>query len=413
MDCTHVAHTEHFMPASSRVSRKGQFSCNFCRKRKLRCDRPLPCTSCRSRGKTCEFDPTPTDTKIVHPDTTIATKHASQEWVPHIRSSTDAITTNSAISAYQISPSTQTDLLAQLQALRKLTQDMEQRVTWSSVDQQRHDCGEPAYTTVTVTRPNNGLLTLVSEQGDVGDIVSHLQLVSMSRVSQTPVGLENIVFRIENVRNIPRAPPFIVEFGKLTACVWLPTHAEAKMLLDHYIKSLSRFQHIVHQPSLPGLIDDIYKQFAGKEPLKPGHIIMLLSIIASATHIWISEDDDGSDSSLFPSPEQAHAQTPMWIRATHTVLNAVQTAADAELESIQGIVILGCVLCNIEGVSLRYRQLMSTAMVLGRQLGLHRTDQAIDVNVAGILRTEMGRRVWWYLVATDWCVWNSDGSERI
>jgi hypothetical protein len=47
-----------------RAPRKGQFSCNFCRLRKLRCDRPLPCTSCRSRGKTCEFNPTVTAAKV-------------------------------------------------------------------------------------------------------------------------------------------------------------------------------------------------------------------------------------------------------------------------------------------------------------------------------------------------------------
>jgi hypothetical protein len=59
-------------PSSERSNRKGQYSCNFCRTRKLRCDRPLPCTSCRSRGKTCQFEPTPTELKSRAPSTLVS-----------------------------------------------------------------------------------------------------------------------------------------------------------------------------------------------------------------------------------------------------------------------------------------------------------------------------------------------------
>ncbi|KAF2826049.1 hypothetical protein CC86DRAFT_383004 [Ophiobolus disseminans] len=385
-----------------RASRKGQFSCNFCRARKLRCDRPLPCTSCRSRGKTCEFNPTPSTLKSQQPRTPISTGQSPQILLPQVDQSPFLKVTSPPVSFPQTTAPTHVDLLAEIQALRKITQDLEQRVVQNSNSQQLHENGNHIFISEADSNPKYGLPTPVSSHGQVSEIVSHLQLVSMSQISQRLVGVDDIVFKIEHIRAIPQAPTFIAQLGKPTACVWLPTHAEAKVLLAHYIASISCIQHIIHQPSMSAVINDAYKQIEGQQALKPGHIIMLLSIIASATHVWVCCEDGKSDGALFLSSAQAHAQTSMWIKASHTVLNAAQNNSAIELETIQGIAILGCVVCNIEGVSLRYRSLLSTAMLLGREFGLHRIDQKSTAKGAVTLRTEMSRRVWWYLVATDW-----------
>ncbi|KAG9189634.1 hypothetical protein G6011_06502 [Alternaria panax] len=69
---------------------------------------------------------------------------------------------------------------------------------------------------------------------------------------------------------------------------------------------------------------------------------------------------------------------------------------------MQGIIILSYVICNIEGLSLRYRALIPTGLLLGREMGLRRTDHQPNVPTADTLEAEIGRRVWWYLTATDW-----------
>jgi hypothetical protein len=74
------------------------------------------------------------------------------------------------------------------------------------------------------------------------------------------------------------------------------------------------------------------------------------------------------------------------------------------LEMIQGIIILSFVVANFEGVSMRYRSLISTALLLSREMKLHRLDAALHTSGADAVRIEMCRRVWWYLVATDWYV---------
>ncbi|KEF57996.1 uncharacterized protein A1O9_05919 [Exophiala aquamarina CBS 119918] len=64
------------------------------------------------------------------------------------------------------------------------------------------------------------------------------------------------------------------------------------------------------------------------------------------------------------------------------------------------------VVCNLEGVSQRYRTMLSTALTLGRELGLHRLNESeqnlpSNVGASNQVEAEIGRRVWWYLIATE------------
>ena len=174
------------------------------------------------------------------------------------------------------------------------------------------------------------------------------------------------------------------------------------MLLDIFITNLSYIHHVVHHPSLPELIDDVYRQVSGQSSVKLGHLVLFFSIVASATHVWTPQDDVGRENTLFSSSAQAHAQAPLWVKATYDVLDGGQNSLPVALETVQGIIILSFLVCNLEGVSLRYRSLLSTGLLLSRELGLHRIDDASNGPVPNTIQAEMGRRVWWYLVATDW-----------
>jgi hypothetical protein len=216
--------------------------------------------------------------------------------------------------------------------------------------------------------------------------------------------VDDLILKVESIQNIPRAPSYVVQLGKPARCIWLPRHDEARVLLDKFITNVSYIHHVVHHPSLPAAIDDIYRQIEVQGPVKPGYLVLLLSIIASTTEVWTRHDDMEGEGSLFPSAPHANAQTPMWIKATIDVLNGGQNGPALALETVQGIIILSFVLSNMEGVSLRYRSLISTGLLLSRELGLHRIDHESNVATANTIQAEVGRRVWWYLIATDWYV---------
>ncbi|EFQ99852.1 hypothetical protein MGYG_02864 [Nannizzia gypsea CBS 118893] len=215
-------------------------------------------------------------------------------------------------------------------------------------------------------------------------------------------GDHGLVFRVEPIRAIPQVRSQLAQSGRSSRCVLLPRYDEARVLLDKFIDNVSYIHHVVHHPSLPGVIDELYQQIAHQEPVKLGPLVLLLSIIASTTYVWGSHDDVPHGNFLFSSSAQANAQTSLWIKATYEILNGGENGPPVELETIQGIIIISILLCNLEGVSLRYRSLISTGLLIGREIGLHRTDHESNATIPNAISMEMGRRVWWYLAATDW-----------
>ncbi|KAH7083994.1 hypothetical protein FB567DRAFT_550997 [Paraphoma chrysanthemicola] len=386
------------MPASvkQKTGRKGQFSCNFCRSRKLRCDRPLPCTSCKSRGRTCQFEPSHTNSE---PCQTAALTLA--EIIPQQQERVATTPLPISTSTKPLAP-TQHGLLTEVQALRKLAEDLERRVAQSTVNNE-----SPIVVSDVSTTPDSQDVTPLSDTplsnlSHFSEVVAHLQRVSRSQSSIDAIPDEDVVFRIEHIQTIPQAPTYNTQLGKPTSCIWIPHLSETKTLLEHYISNLSHIQHVIHPPSLRTAICNLYRKISAHERLEPGTVILLLSIIANATHVWVAGDTADGESSLFLSSTQAHAQTRMWVKAAQTVLNATQNDAGT-LETIQGIILLSFVVCNVECVSMRYRSLISSGLLLGHELGLHRLDR--DTNTTkDDLATEMGRRAWWYLVATDWLI---------
>jgi hypothetical protein len=296
---------------------------------------------------------------------------------------------------------TQEDLLSEIQTLRKVTQDLERRVFQGISNHPTPNLGGETSQTPTASNATDLSNSSPLNLSHLSEVVAHLQRVSRGQTSLEAVCVEDLVFRIEHIRAIPQAPTHTAQLGKPILCIWLPHLAESKVLLGHYIASLSHIQHVLHPPSLFTTIDGLYRQIHAQEPLQPGSVVLLLSIIANATHVWVARNGVDGERSLFLSSAQAHAQTGLWIKAAHAVLNAAQNGA-ITLETVQGIIILSFIVCNLEGVSLRYRSLISSGLLLGRELGLHRVDDEINAGTKDILTTEMGRRAWWYLVATDW-----------
>lgn len=369
------------MSASTSSNRKGHYACDFCRVRKLRCDRPLPCTNCVSRRKTCHVG------RITTTPPQPQQPHSAGPPVPP---------------PPQPAVENQESLLAEVQALKQLVQGLEARVAQSAGP--GHGVGSSLSRSPSRSADMGMAPTAPSAHVQMSNVAAHLERVSMGQSSHDSIYVDDLAFKVEPIRAVPRDPTYTAQLGKPTRCVLLPRHEETRVLLGKFVDNISYIYHVVHHPSLPSTIDDVYQQIDGQKPLKPGHLVLLLSIVASVTHVWTQHDDVDCEGSLFSSSAQANAQTPLWITSTLDVLNAVQNGPPLALEAVQGIIILSFLICNLEGVSLRYRSLISMGLLLGRELGLHRIDRDPNAAAANSIQAEMGRRVWWYLVATDWYV---------
>ncbi|KAI4912032.1 hypothetical protein J4E90_006852 [Alternaria incomplexa] len=298
-------------------------------------------------------------------------------------------------------------MLAEMVALHIRVQELEERIAQETTFplQAGNDDSEgvrtafdsePVRVEIEMNQPSN-----VQE---TKDMVEHLEGVSMSQSSFELSTTNHVTFKIGQIRTIPPKLTYTTQLGRLTPCIWLPLKEEATILLDIYITELNYIQHVTHTPSLPAVLNETYRPIESGEPVHPSKVVLLLSIIAHTTHVWSMPDGLNRERPLFLSSTQARSQTSTWIKATYTVLETLQEGPSLALEAIQGIIILSYVLCNIEGVSLRYRSLISTGLLLCREMGLHRIDHVFNADAAQTLKAEVGRRVWWYLTATDWYV---------
>lgn len=185
-------------------------------------------------------------------------------------------------------------------------------------------------------------------------------------------------------------------------CIWLPLRQEVRIIFDKYISDVDHFHHVIHVPSLRGLLESIYDGIENSKSPDVGSIVLLLSVCATCTYSWSLEDDIRG---LYTDVTEARSQATAWMKATLDVIDHAHRSVNSSLECIQGMIILFFVFCNLEGLTHRARSLISKSIAMARELGLHRIDSQVslpELEKMGTLRSEMARRVWWFLVATDW-----------
>lgn len=188
-------------------------------------------------------------------------------------------------------------------------------------------------------------------------------------------------------------------------CIWLPLYEESKHIVNKYLADITYIHHVVHIASVRTMVDELYQNLDKGNPIKLGQVSLLLAILTSTTFFWTERD---TNTAIFSSAEEANGQATTWVKTTLDVLEYSRRTRSDSLEDIQAMVIVSFVICNIVGITSQVRYIFSMAISVARQLSLHRIDHpdntGLDVPDPSSIRAEMGRRVWWYLVATDWYV---------
>lgn len=176
-------------------------------------------------------------------------------------------------------------------------------------------------------------------------------------------------------------------------------YTEAQILLGKYIQDVDHMIHLTHTPSLQSTLDEVYACLNHQGQIKSGSMILILSIFASASHSWRRQDRERG---LCLAVTEATSLSTLWVKAVEDVLDIAHRTTSISLEGVQGTIMAMFVIGNFEGFSRRTWSLLNTSLLIARQLGLHRLDHPSNASLANCPRTEMGRRVWWFIVACDW-----------
>lgn len=213
------------------------------------------------------------------------------------------------------------------------------------------------------------------------------------------------------MKHVPQSPTYLwPSAGRSTSleepvrCVWLPLREEARKLFEKYIRDVTFIHHVIHSPTVRSLVDDVYDKHAQNQPVPPGQVALLMSIFGSASYAWTFHD---ADPSMFVEAQDAHSQSTMWVRSCLDLLDHCRRSSIRSFEALQAIVITFFMLVNLEGITIRYSSMVSQAICMAREIGLHRLDHpnfatSEHAPQSGTITEEIGRRIWWYLCATDW-----------
>ncbi|PLB48529.1 hypothetical protein P170DRAFT_387034 [Aspergillus steynii IBT 23096] len=336
------------------ASRQRPVSCQFCRARKLKCNRQLPCGNCISRGIACQLYSQPSTGESV----------TDPHILERLRRLEDIV------------------MRSQSQRQTSLVADVVTQTPYS--DPRYHQA-----TTEVKRLEQECMRQDLSETIHPGGVTFKICPIQPG-VSAT-VAISNSGSCLGEAESVRR--PFC-----------LPHIDEARRLLDKYIRDITYLHHVVHIPTLRAVVDGIYEDIGSLKQPTPSHVVLLYSIVASAIYSWTEQD---VDLPFCRNGEDATKMSALWVKSTLDLLDYLRRASSKSLEEIQAIIIASFVVCHLEGPSPRYRDLITSAIATARELGLHKIDLPHDPDATSKsprdpVATEVARRVWWYLVSTDW-----------
>ena len=153
------------------------------------------------------------------------------------------------------------------------------------------------------------------------------------------------------------------------------------------------------------LIERTYQDLSGKTH-DARNITLILSILASTAYLWTPEDQHRHQ--LFTTVEAARKLAINWTKSTLDMIEHACRTLDPSMELIQAMIIISFLVGSLEGVSTKCRSLYATAITFARELSFHCIDidkpskQMTQEKGPQATSTEVARRIWWYLAATDW-----------
>ena len=236
---------------------------------------------------------------------------------------------------------------------------------------------------------------------------------------------DGIHFEVLPLKQIPTAPLQPRSYGSTQVnsprTIFLPTLSEGLLLLDIYAEHVEYLHHIVliskvgsQIHALHSYLSDTaysrthnYPDTSRVPALAPAALILSIFASAAACLAEIRPFALAKSPSLsILSIPEAKICSIQWTKAAFECLEQSRHIGSGSMEDVQATVTVFFLMYNLEGFTARTRTGFGHGFAVARDLGLHRLDFALDRQHRGTERdpveTEIARRVWWHLVASDW-----------
>lgn len=339
-------------PSPKGYRRQDPVSCEFCRKKKLKCDRNHPCGSCSARGLSCSYG-------IYGPAASPSEqRNIDSGRSPNLTSSTSSMAQTPQKKTKNLS-TPRNDPLTTADWLETIV--MGHRIPSAMPIPLRND--------ITQNRAN---------QPDSGQATISGNLLTLIRDGNLP-----------SCQN-----PATIHLLSL-----LPSEPEALGMLSYYFNHLDYQYHLIVAHRTERDILAIYENASNNQPVNLGHLALLFSIIASAIFYQLlpTESVDIADRC---SGEAAFLAGAALIQANYI--------AYPTLEGLQATMIISHHLsCLTFSPTISPFFIHGSLINQAQSLGLHVLDSASQIeerkaNGYDRAEVELKRRLWWDLASYDW-----------
>ncbi|EAQ93103.1 hypothetical protein CHGG_01338 [Chaetomium globosum CBS 148.51] len=341
--------------------RQPQTSCDSCRKRKLKCDRGQPCSSCVTRGLPCHGHPSAKrlaiDQRLVDSNCQCCPSAV------HIDG-----TGMYGIYVYELiclspDPSSSESILRRLRALEVAVFD-------SHKERQAYQ-EQSSQLSVANTPPPSAIET------DHGNQPARaIAIVPLGRLGSLKFGI---------LPPPPNNSPMSFS-GPLTepGFVWMVPEEQTIALLQDYLDHVYPLIPIIHGPASRELIRKFYNGMACGA-VTPQVAALILGMSAISAYFW---QPDTERHACFASSKEASEASHTWREwAAHILANTPKEPGGCTLEEVQAWTLLSFTVQNIEGCSYHFRLLHQSSLTAARELLIHVVDSPrADPNQDGVTR---------------------------
>lgn len=321
-------------------------SCAECRRRKIKCDKSVPCRACKERGEAALCQRAPTQQRRRRPEP--ATQSTSE--VDRLK--------------------------AELARVRRRLDVVEAELGIDGDDDQ--------------LQPEDDDHSTFQESGLVGAMED-----AAFDIGQVHRWKDNWLATRPGTRQ--HETKWFDVMPLETCMTTLPSRRHCENLVEAFLTHLNWFCGCLHGPTLRTMHHEFW---VGREQGEPRDTVFLslLFAILSVTG-YLLDDQQTREAGL--QPNSLYGLAPVWFDCSYASFFRCNGLSEPSLVAVQAMITLTYPF-HLSGNSKTHRSMFGINIGLARAAGLHLLgSQKSGVFENAILR-ETGRRAWWYLVETEW-----------
>ncbi|KAJ5579515.1 uncharacterized protein N7459_005500 [Penicillium hispanicum] len=193
----------------------------------------------------------------------------------------------------------------------------------------------------------------------------------------------------------------------------LPPLRQARELVNHFASTLQPTVGVLHVPSTRDLVEKIYQSLLEGEDPSWADLMLLFSIFAGAALAWTP----GLLEILNATREEAMAAFKAYTHYAYAILDHPTYPLQPSTTALVAMSIMAHLVMNTDGIPMKVPMLRQRCLLMSRELQIHRLDTAKSreerrLNGCDEIDVEVQRRIWWNMVASDWLLSFSGGSQE-